>query len=244
MDVYVPDSATRKRIPAMQRYLSVVVLWLAALLPSGADEVQATRKTLEWRLFDGSRACVTCSFTERQLAEARSPNLRSHGECVRAGAIQVRPLLESLRTSLGLEGQSELVEAIASLAQSVEFELRRGPHMPLDTLDLWKGDCEDKSILAASLLVAAGLDTVLLKFPRDRHMAVAAVLTRDGDWTVTVEGKRYTYIECTGYGWRPGRLPPDLTTDTAVIVRIPKEPSDASKNGIQPAASDSQPQPP
>jgi len=209
----------------LHRVFAVVAaaLSVAALTPSGADDVQGTGKTLEWRLFSGSRARVTIAYTKRELSEARPAVARSHGHCVRAGVPQVRPVVEGMRSALRLNGEAELVEAIAALAQSVEFESRRGPHMPLDTLDLWKGDCEDKSILAAALLLAAGLDTVLLKFPRDRHVAVASVLARDGEWTVTVDGKRYTYIECTGYGWRPGRLPPDLRTETPVVIRIPAE---------------------
>lgn len=200
-----------------------LALLSAARLPAFGDGKDVTDKTLEWRLFDGARVRVPIQVSARELEHCRSAAPRSHGRCVRDGVAQVRDVLDAMRRTLRLASEADEVEAIASLAQSVEFELRRGPHMPLDTLDLWKGDCEDKSILAASLLIAAGHDVVLLKFPRDRHMAVAAALARVGEWTIDVDGRRHTYIECTGYGWRPGRLPPDLAAETPVIIRVPPD---------------------
>jgi hypothetical protein len=211
--------------------ICLVVMAALSASPVGLAPDDAARpgaRTIEWRLFDGTAARVAVARPRSQAEDPKSAQPIGHARCVRIGVDQVRPLLAGLRSAVRPRTQSELVDAIAALAQSVEFELRRGPHLPIETLDLWKGDCEDKSILAAALLQAAGIDVVLLKFRQDRHMAVAAALAQDGAWVVSLDGTRYTYIECTGYGWRPGRLPPDLDLETPVVIRIPPDDGQAA----------------
>lgn len=213
------------------RWFVIIVAGLATVSSGAArtSEDVCAHKTLEWRLFDGSQARVTLDYAPEELSRVRAGRQQTHGSCVRLGVRQVEPLLQAMRRSLRLQTETDLVEAIVALAQSITFELRQGPHAPLDTLDLWKGDCEDKSILAAALLAAAGYETVLLKFGRSKHMAIAAVLPKTGEWCLDIDGRRYTYIECTAYGWRPGRLPPDLSTETPSIIRIPPEAKPATQ---------------
>ncbi len=78
----------------------------------------------------------------------------------------------------GLSG-SEIVEMAIAFVQQLEYttdEVNNGfsdyPQYPLETLYLRSGDCQDSSILLASLLEKMGYGTVLLLMPDDRHMAV------------------------------------------------------------------------
>ncbi|WP_298665711.1 hypothetical protein [uncultured Methanofollis sp.] len=78
------------------------------------------------------------------------------------------------------------------------------PKYPVETLVDGEGDCEDSSILAASLLTFMGYDTVLLGY--SDHMAVGVQMTGNGpyyaDYTprsYDFGGKRYYYVETTNY---------------------------------------------
>ncbi|MFC5971393.1 hypothetical protein ACFPYI_08640 [Halomarina salina] len=79
------------------------------------------------------------------------------------------------------------------------------------------GDCEDTSVLLASLLQLEpfGYDTVLIQPPG--HMGVGIL----GDDSMTgsyweYQGEKYYYIETTGIGWAVGDYPDDLGDDAYV----------------------------
>lgn len=83
------------------------------------------------------------------------------------------------------------------------------PKFPIETLYDKGGDCEDTSILAASILEKMGYDVILLGLPEIRHMAVGISkesLPIEGAY-YPYKGKEYLYLETTSGGWRPGQAP-------------------------------------
>jgi len=80
------------------------------------------------------------------------------------------------------------------------------PRYPIETMVDSGGDCEDTSILLASILDSMGYSVVLLNPPH--HWAVGVL------WGQSVHGRyypynggNYYYLETTNPGWRMGELP-------------------------------------
>lgn len=78
---------------------------------------------------------------------------------------------------------------------------------PIETLVDGVGDCEDKSILLASLLRELGCEVVILEFPN--HAAVGVEAERDDAYGsyANYGGKKYFYLEATVSGWDLGEIP-------------------------------------
>lgn len=103
------------------------------------------------------------------------------------------------------------------------------PRYPIETIVDGGGDCEDTSILFASLVRAMGYDVVLLYLEQDRHMAVGVAISRSvvEGWNksypltyYTSNGKIYAYCETTGEGWELGHKPEQLKSTTARLVEV------------------------
>jgi predicted transglutaminase-like cysteine proteinase len=114
------------------------------------------------------------------------------------------------------------VDFIVSFVQSLEYvpdSIATGydeyPKYPLETLYDMGGDCEDTSILLASLLLEMGYSAVLIGLADDddskNHMGVGikGVSTLPGNY-FTHSGSRYYYTETSEKGWKVGELPPEL----------------------------------
>jgi len=96
---------------------------------------------------------------------------------------------------------------------------------PAETLVEAGGDCEDSTILLASILVSEpyGLGTALLYLPPEKseHIAVGV----RGDSSVrgtyyTYDGIDYFYTETTGQGWEIGELPSEYDDMRARVVPV------------------------
>lgn len=124
-------------------------------------------------------------------------------------------LVETIRNTASLKGYSEyqVVEFATSFVQSLEYTVDsvtspydEYPRYPIETLFDRGGDCEDTSILLASLLHSMGYGVVLIELPD--HCAVGILGGENIYGTYwKYEGKKYYYIETTDTGWGIGELP-------------------------------------
>ena len=94
---------------------------------------------------------------------------------------------------------------------------------PLETLYDHGGDCEDTSILLASLAEAMGYDASLLLFPG--HMAAGIHIDGDypdlnGFYLRSDPDKVYYYCETTSTGFTVGQIPSSVDTDNTTMVVI------------------------
>ena len=84
---------------------------------------------------------------------------------------------------------------------------------PAETLAEGGGDCEDKSILFASLARALDYDVRICIIPGHAFVAVkldSIPLYGSGEgWHITINDDNYYTCETTGYGWLIGDLPED-----------------------------------
>jgi hypothetical protein len=124
-------------------------------------------------------------------------------------------------------GEEEKLNLVVGFVQSLPYVtdmesvgLQEYPRYPIETLVDNGGDCEDTSILMASLLKLMGYDVILLDLPD--HMAVG--VSSD---TVTFHGtyyrendRKYYYVETTEPGWSIGDLPEDFEGVYAYFVHL------------------------
>ena len=87
---------------------------------------------------------------------------------------------------------------------------------PIETLGEGEGDCEDKSILFASLARALDYDVRICVIPR--HVFVAVRLDSSplhGElWNISIDDEYYYACETTSYGWLIGDLPAKYQNET------------------------------
>jgi len=119
--------------------------------------------------------------------------------------------------------EEEKINLVISFVQSLPYTsdyvtttYDNYPRYPLETLVDNGGDCEDTSILTASLLKAMMYDIILIAPPE--HMAVGVNIDTNGTcWTY--DGKDYFFLETTGEGWVIGEYPDDLE-ETAYLYPL------------------------
>ncbi len=126
--------------------------------------------------------------------------------------------------------ERETVEFIVSFVQSLQYvpdDLSTGydeyPKYPLETLVDQGGDCEDTSILLASLLREMGYGVVLIAF--QDHMGVG--VKGDGNlpgYYWEHQGERYYYVETTGKGWPIGVVPEQYRNSKAMVITLVSRP--------------------
>ena len=116
-----------------------------------------------------------------------------------------------------------LISFVQSLPYTVDKETTLAdeyPRYPVETLFDRGGDCEDTSILVATLPDNMGYDVALLHLKDDQHMAVGIVLPSGYGTYYGYNSKRYYYIETTGEGWGIGDFPPKLTGSNTFIYPL------------------------
>lgn len=102
-------------------------------------------------------------------------------------------------------------------------------YYPVETLIERGGDCEDSTILLASILRQMGYGVVLLGLwdtKPQQHMALGV----KGDESIPGtyyehNGERYYYVETTGEGWRIGEMPEFDGSTEAEIMEIEPHPT-------------------
>ncbi|WP_435334842.1 hypothetical protein [Haloarchaeobius sp. TZWWS8] len=130
-------------------------------------------------------------------------------------ATEIASILAGVARRNGFTTRRQQLEFVVDFVQHLPYvpdDVSKGfddyTKYSLETLVECGGDCEDSSILLASVLQAPvfGYDTVLIQPPG--HMAVGIYGPDDSPgYYWERDGRRYYYVETTGVGWAIGDLP-------------------------------------
>jgi len=134
-------------------------------------------------------------------------------------------LVEDINEAAAKENYSEYqtvefattsVQNLPYTADSATTPFDEYPRYPMETLVDNGGDCEDISILLASILNSMGYGVILIRLPG--HLAVG-VKGGDNIYGTSWEyaGENYFYIETTGSGWAIGELPDEYVGASAKL---------------------------
>lgn len=136
--------------------------------------------------------------------------------------------VESIATDNGFDA-AEKAAFVARFVQSLPYTLDsvstgydNYPRYPIETLVDETGDCEDASVLLATLLYGLGYPVALVEF--DSHLGVA-VAVPDAPGNVEIDGREYSYIEATSTGWNIGELPPSYRGESIDLHYVEDSPT-------------------
>lgn len=125
-----------------------------------------------------------------------------------------------------VEFAATFVQSLAYTSDSVTTGFDEYPRYPIETLVDYGGDCEDTSILMASIVEAMNYGVVLLIFdpPAGSNAGHMAVGIKGGDnvygsyWNYA--GSKYFYLETTGDNWSIGEVPVEYSGRSARIYAM------------------------
>jgi len=136
--------------------------------------------------------------------------------------VYVAGCLDNLSKQGGLS-KAEEASMVLTFVQTMPYSADYDTHLmsdywsfPVETLHDGTGDCEDKSILYSSLLMALEFDTVLLIY--DSHIAVGVNCDNITGWYYTIENVKYYYCEPTVLGWNIGEMPLEYDEGYVLVI--------------------------
>ncbi|WP_425342641.1 hypothetical protein [Methanolobus bombayensis] len=113
------------------------------------------------------------------------------------------------------------VQSLPYVSDSVSAGYDEYPRFPFETLYHGGGDCEDSSILLASLLYDMGYGVALVEFPGHMGIGVKGAEALEGSY-YNYSGVRYYYLETTNTGWEVGVVPNEYINLEATVQPLPK----------------------
>jgi hypothetical protein len=140
----------------------------------------------------------------------------------------VEPIAHALWTLY--EDDEDFANGVLMIVHQIPYEASAPQKYPVETITANEGDCDLFSFVAASVMVAGGLDVVLLFYDSEDHMNIGVNLAhvpedaRSAVSYFTHDGKRYYMAETTGgaweTGWRVGECPESFEGVSAQIITL------------------------
>ncbi len=142
----------------------------------------------------------------------------------------IESVVQRLSNAVSKRGYSEVqkLNCVVSFVQNLPYTVDEVttsadeyPRYPIvETLFDRGGDCEDTSILVATLLDNMGYAVALIELINEQHMAVGIVLPSVYGTYYEYKEKKYSYLETTADGWGVGDFPTDLKDASARIYPL------------------------
>ncbi len=133
-----------------------------------------------------------------------------------------------------VEFAASFVQSLPYTADSITTPYDEYPRYPIETLVDKGGDCEDTSILLASIIDKMDCGVVLIELPDHCAVGVKGGENVYGTYW-EYEGSKYYYIETTDEGWEIGQLPEEYENTSASIYPMIPTPiltHDGSVEGV------------
>ena len=140
----------------------------------------------------------------------------------------LKPIADCLRSVYG--DDEDFANGVLMIVHQTPYEASAPQKFPVETLAENVGDCDLFSFVAASVMMAGGLDVVLLFYESEAHMNVGVSLShapndaRSSATYFSYNGQRYYVAETTGgeweTGWRVGECPDSFQGASAQVVTL------------------------
>ena len=126
--------------------------------------------------------------------------------------------------------EEDFANGVLMIVHQIPYEESGPQKYPVETIVENEGDCDLFSFVAASIMMAGGLDVVLLFYETQSHMCVGVNLSHEPEdarstvYYYNYNRKPYYVAECTGddwkNGWRVGESPEMLMGVSARIITL------------------------
>jgi len=140
----------------------------------------------------------------------------------------VEPIADALWTLY--DDEEDFANSVLMIVHQIPYEASAPQKYPVETIVANEGDCDLFSFIAASVMVAGGLDVILLFYDSEDHMNIGVNLShapedaRTAATYFTYDGERYYMAETTGgaweTGWRVGECPESFEGVSAQIITL------------------------
>ncbi|WMW22993.1 S-layer protein domain-containing protein [Methanolobus mangrovi] len=111
------------------------------------------------------------------------------------------------------------VQSLPYVSDSASSGYDEYTRFPFETLYHGGGDCEDSSILLASILYDMGYGVALIELPGHMAVGVKGDDNLEGSY-YDYSGTRYYYLETTNSGWNVGVIPDEYINADATVLPI------------------------
>jgi hypothetical protein len=126
--------------------------------------------------------------------------------------------------------EEEFANGVLMIVHQIPYEESTPQKYPVETIVQNEGDCDLFSFVAASIMMAGGLDVVLFYYEAEKHMNIGVHLSSTPDearsavYYINYDGKSYYMAETTGgnweKGWRVGECPDVLKDASAQVMTL------------------------
>lgn len=203
-----------------------------ASLPLSAAPLSAETIDLDYTWYYNGRKCTVSLSIPESMYQYYSEKKRAETEDYSIYVTHpyddeyINTIIQKMNFIALDRGYSEIekINLIISFVQSLPYTsdnvttpYDEYPRYPLETLVDNGGDCEDTSILTASLLKSMNYELILINPPG--HMAVGVNVDTYGSYW-TVDEKQYYYLETTSVGWEIGDIPDDYNGVSAYLYEL------------------------
>jgi hypothetical protein len=229
--VFSPGGSERGRV---QERVYATVSNASHLLPGMTDPVPSLERTYTWYA-NGHEATVRLRIPQSLYDHYKASSHERGVQYLPRYALtdEDRAYLHDLIGLLKDAGESKtyrarndyrnvvaFVQAIPYTSDPANSPVRDYWQYPIETLADGTGDCEDHAILSAALLKEMGYDValVLLEDPSRGHAAVAVACDSCNGYYYPVDGRKYYYLETTGYNAPIGVMDKYYETVAADVI--------------------------
>jgi hypothetical protein len=140
----------------------------------------------------------------------------------------LKPIADSLKQIYA--DDEDFVNGVLMIVHQIPYEETKPPKYPVETIVEDKGDCDVFSYVAASIIIAGGLNAILLYYQNESHMNIGVNLSHEPNHVnkrvdyVMHNGARFYVAECTGdnwqSGWRVGECPDSLKNASLQVLTL------------------------
>lgn len=221
--------------------LSLTLLITTPLLitaqPTAAQNTDYIEKTFSWD-YEGKHwnwnLSIPTTLYEAYKEVPVSTRTRSgpggYGYLTTTEDSYIRMLADKLNqttTSMGYDSYDQVsfilafVQSLPYTSDNVTQGYNEYPRFPIETLVEDGGDCEDTSILFASITLLMGYGTVYINPPNHYAVGILGNNIHGTYWTYPKDSnKTYYYCETTGDNFKIGQLPEEFYGQSASIYEI------------------------
>lgn len=194
---------------------AVIVVFVLSLVPLSQVQAQKTDYTISFLLYnhpDGGLTYelnVTIPEALYQYYTLQNHDLYSNADFAKfVTPNTLKPIADKLWEIYN--NTEDFTNGVLMLVHQITYQEVIPGRYPIETLVNGNGDCDLFAYIAASILEAGGIPTVLLYYKDQEHMEIGVDLgsapteARVGTYSISYHGISYYIGECTGNGWRTG----------------------------------------
>ncbi len=215
--------------------IAVIVVFVLSLAPLSQTQAQTADYSVSFLLYnhpDGGLTYelnVTIPQALYQYYTMQNHDLYSNADFAKfVTPNTLKPIADKLWEIYN--NTEDFTNGVLMLVHQITYQEVIPGRYPVETLVNGYGDCDLFAYIAASILEAGGIPTVLLYYKTQQHMEIGVDLgsapteARVGTYCINYNGVSYYIGECTGNywrtGWRIGETPSEYQNISSQVITL------------------------